>query len=248
MFGNPFFGRLSDRTSSRLGMRRPWMVIGLLGGSARHPRGRAGAQHRRSSSLGWCIAQLFFNALLAALVAVLPDQVPAAQRGLVVRRAGHLPAHRLGRRHLPRPAVHRQPAGHVPGPVRGRRVLHPAVRRHAEGSPAGRGGQAGLVAAGVRRHVLRQPAEEPGLRLGVRQPLPVRAGLRLPDHLPGLLPARQDRQRRGRRAAADLPRHARPVGRRRRRLPDRRPALRPDRPAEDLRAAPRRSSTGWRCS
>ena len=33
--------------------------------------------------VGWCIAQLFFNALLAALVAVLPDQVPAAQRGLV---------------------------------------------------------------------------------------------------------------------------------------------------------------------
>ena len=33
--------------------------------------------------LGWCIAQLFFNALLAALVAVLPDQVPTAQRGTV---------------------------------------------------------------------------------------------------------------------------------------------------------------------
>ena len=33
--------------------------------------------------LGWCIAQVFFNALLAAMVAVLPDQVPAAQRGLV---------------------------------------------------------------------------------------------------------------------------------------------------------------------
>jgi MFS family permease len=32
---------------------------------------------------GWCIAQLLFNAVLAALVAVLPDQVPAAQRGLV---------------------------------------------------------------------------------------------------------------------------------------------------------------------
>jgi MFS family permease len=29
MFGNPFFGKMSDRTSSRLGMRRPWMVIGL---------------------------------------------------------------------------------------------------------------------------------------------------------------------------------------------------------------------------
>src|SRR5260370_4324200 len=32
VFANPFFGRMSDRTSSRLGMRRPWMVIGLLGG------------------------------------------------------------------------------------------------------------------------------------------------------------------------------------------------------------------------
>jgi len=32
---------------------------------------------------GWCMAQLFFNALLAALIAVLPDQVPTTQRGLV---------------------------------------------------------------------------------------------------------------------------------------------------------------------
>ncbi|TMF98214.1 MAG: MFS transporter, partial [Chloroflexi bacterium] len=33
--------------------------------------------------VGWCMAQLFFNALLAAFIAVLPDQVPRAQRGLV---------------------------------------------------------------------------------------------------------------------------------------------------------------------
>jgi len=33
--------------------------------------------------VGWCVAQLFFNALLAAQVAVLPDQVLVAQRGLV---------------------------------------------------------------------------------------------------------------------------------------------------------------------
>jgi Na+/melibiose symporter-like transporter len=26
MFGNPFFGKMSDRTSSRAGMRRPWMA------------------------------------------------------------------------------------------------------------------------------------------------------------------------------------------------------------------------------
>ena len=34
MFGNPLFGQLSDRTTSRFGMRRPWLVIGLLGGTA----------------------------------------------------------------------------------------------------------------------------------------------------------------------------------------------------------------------
>ncbi|MGN6172873.1 MAG: MFS transporter, partial [Streptosporangiaceae bacterium] len=32
MVGNPFFGRMSDRTTSRWGMRRPWMVFGLVGG------------------------------------------------------------------------------------------------------------------------------------------------------------------------------------------------------------------------
>jgi len=82
MFGNPFFGRMSDRTSSRLGMRRPWMVIGLLGGTV----GIliiALAPNIAVVLVGWCIAQLFFNALLAALIAVLPDQVARAQRGLV---------------------------------------------------------------------------------------------------------------------------------------------------------------------
>jgi len=82
MLGNPFFGRMSDRTSSPFGMRRPWMVIGLLGGSV----GIlivASAPSVLVVLFGWCLAQLMFNALLAAQVAVLPDQVPAAQRGLV---------------------------------------------------------------------------------------------------------------------------------------------------------------------
>jgi MFS family permease len=82
MFGNPFFGKMSDRTASRLGMRRPWMVIGLAGGSA-GILVVALASSIAMVLVGWCIAQLFFNALLAAMVAVLPDQVPAAQRGLV---------------------------------------------------------------------------------------------------------------------------------------------------------------------
>jgi MFS family permease len=82
MVGNPFFGRLSDRTSSRLGMRRPWMVTGLVGGSAGILM-VALAPNVAVVLVGWCVAQLLFNALLAALAAVLPDQVPPAQRGLV---------------------------------------------------------------------------------------------------------------------------------------------------------------------
>ncbi len=82
MFGNPFFGRLSDRTTSRLGMRRPWMVIGLVGGFL-GILVVALAPNIPIVLVGWCIAQLFFNALLAAQVAVLPDQVPVRQRGLV---------------------------------------------------------------------------------------------------------------------------------------------------------------------
>jgi MFS family permease len=82
LVGNPFFGRMSDRTSSPLGMRRPWMVIGLVGGSLGILL-VALAPNIGVVLVGWCIAQLFFNALLAAMVAVLPDQVPAVQRGLV---------------------------------------------------------------------------------------------------------------------------------------------------------------------
>ena len=28
---SPFFGKLSDRTTSRLGMRRPWLIAGVIG-------------------------------------------------------------------------------------------------------------------------------------------------------------------------------------------------------------------------
>jgi MFS family permease len=82
MVSNPVFGTMSDRTSSRWGMRRPWMVIGLLGGSL-GILVVALAPSIPVVLIGWCIAQLFFNALLAVMAAVLPDQVPITQRGLV---------------------------------------------------------------------------------------------------------------------------------------------------------------------
>ena len=82
MFANPFFGKLSDRTSSRWGMRRPWIVVGLLDGSV-GVLIVALAPNILVVLVGWCIAQVLLNALLAALVAVLPDQVPPTQRGSV---------------------------------------------------------------------------------------------------------------------------------------------------------------------
>ncbi|MGS0688726.1 MFS transporter [Nakamurella sp. GG22] len=82
MFGNPFFGKLSDRTISTFGMRRPWMLIGLIGGAAGLLI-TAVAPNIPIVALGWAIAQLSFNALLAAEVAVIADQVVEEQRGTV---------------------------------------------------------------------------------------------------------------------------------------------------------------------
>lgn len=82
MVSNPVFGRWSDRTTSRLGMRRPWMLLGLAGGVLGIAV-VAAADSVLGVLVGWCVAQVFLNALLAAQVAVLADQVPPEQRGLV---------------------------------------------------------------------------------------------------------------------------------------------------------------------
>jgi MFS family permease len=82
IFANPFFGRMSDRTASRFGMRRPWLIGGLVGGSLGIVVVGL-APNVGIVLLGWCMAQVSFNALLAAQVAVVPDQVPAEQRGFV---------------------------------------------------------------------------------------------------------------------------------------------------------------------
>jgi MFS family permease len=82
VFANPLVGRLSDRTSSSWGMRRPWMVLGVVGGSL-GILVVALAPSIWVVLVGWCLAQLFFNATLAVVMAVLPDQVPPGQRGLV---------------------------------------------------------------------------------------------------------------------------------------------------------------------
>jgi MFS family permease len=82
IIGNPLFGRLSDRTRSRFGMRRPWMLGGIAAGAL----GLllvATAPSVPMLVLGWAVTQLGIQALLAAITAVLPDQVPHRQRGRI---------------------------------------------------------------------------------------------------------------------------------------------------------------------
>jgi len=82
LVGNPLFGRLSDRTTSRFGMRRPWLIGGVICGALALLM-IATATTVAMVLVGWCLAQLAFNAVLAAIIAVLPDQVPVEQRGTV---------------------------------------------------------------------------------------------------------------------------------------------------------------------
>src|SRR5882757_6949287 len=83
LVSNPIFGALSDGTRSRFGRRRPWLVGGVLCGCA--SLAVIGlAPTVNVVLLGWCAAQLSFNAVLAAMVAIIPDRIPAAQRGTVV--------------------------------------------------------------------------------------------------------------------------------------------------------------------
>lgn len=79
---SPIFGKLSDRTTSRFGMRRPWLIAGVIG-TAISLLIVATAQTIPMVLLGWCITNVVFWALAGVLVAVLHDQVPEEQRGLV---------------------------------------------------------------------------------------------------------------------------------------------------------------------
>jgi MFS family permease len=82
LIGNPLAGALSDRTTSVLGRRRPW----LFGGIIFTLIALAILSQARSIlvvAVGWGLAQLAGNAIYSALVAIIPDRVPVYQRGTV---------------------------------------------------------------------------------------------------------------------------------------------------------------------
>lgn len=87
VLANPFFGRLSDRTRSRFGRRRPWIAIGMIGTTA------GAAVIGLSNSfpmllLGWILMQAFVNAAIAATLAIVADRVPEPQQGIVGSLSG----------------------------------------------------------------------------------------------------------------------------------------------------------------
>jgi len=85
--GNALFGRLSDRTTSRFGRRRPWMIGGVLVMAAALLL-ISQAQSVPVLALGWFIAQLGANAAFAPFIATMADQLPERQYAKVSAMVG----------------------------------------------------------------------------------------------------------------------------------------------------------------
>jgi MFS family permease len=79
---NPVWGAFSDRTVLRIGRRLPWVLGGLVGAVVAMLV-LSQAQSILVMALGWALAQGALNAMLAAITATVPDQVPSRQRGAV---------------------------------------------------------------------------------------------------------------------------------------------------------------------
>lgn len=78
---NPLVGRLSDRTMSKFGMRRPWLLAGVVIGFAALVMIGLASQVW-VVLVGWCLVQASLNGSLAALNATIADRVPVWKRGL----------------------------------------------------------------------------------------------------------------------------------------------------------------------
>ena len=79
---NPVWGAFSDRTVLRIGRRLPWVLGGLVIGVVAMVV-LSQATTVLAMCVGWCLAQGGLNAMLAAITATVPDQVPVLQRGAV---------------------------------------------------------------------------------------------------------------------------------------------------------------------
>jgi len=82
VLANPVGGALSDRTGSRFGRRRPWLLIGSLGALAGMTL-LADARTLAILLIAQCVTQAMIHVYQAALTAIVPDRVPVRRRGSV---------------------------------------------------------------------------------------------------------------------------------------------------------------------
>jgi MFS family permease len=82
MVFNPLAGAFSDRTSSALGRRRPWIIAGAVSAAALMV-----VMSYQDNLVGlailWFAVLAMANMAFSAMTAYIPDQVPVEQRGLV---------------------------------------------------------------------------------------------------------------------------------------------------------------------
>ncbi len=80
LVANIMFGAFSDRTRSRMGRRTPWMILGSVV-TALALYGLTVVDSVMGLVTLWCVFQFFLNAIVAPLVAIIPDRVPERLRG-----------------------------------------------------------------------------------------------------------------------------------------------------------------------
>jgi MFS family permease len=84
---NVIFGRVSDRTTSRWGRRRIWIVSGTVLMTFAFVI-MALAPNLALATVGWALAQLGANMTFAPFLATVADQVPKFQRGKITASLG----------------------------------------------------------------------------------------------------------------------------------------------------------------
>ena len=237
----PLTGALSDRTASRFGRRRPWIVVGALVFALSLVV--LGLQTEIwAIGAAWVAASVGFCIMTAALTATISDQVPVGQRGFV---SGWMSAPQavgiIVGLLLVTELVTDQALGYALLAVIVVVLAIPFLTRHDE--PLAAAERARVTAKGILAGFWISPAQAPRLRLDPAQPR-ARLGRQRARHEPAALlpdvPARR-RRRRGRPHRA----HAHLHGVRDPRVAPARPALRPPRPTQGVRL-PRLGPAGLR--
>lgn len=79
---NIILGAFSDMTRSRFGRRTPWILIGSVGGAGMLLM-LNNANDIWSILVIWLIYQVFLNAIIAPMIAIIADKIPPNHRGVI---------------------------------------------------------------------------------------------------------------------------------------------------------------------